>query len=67
MNGTAQDSSFAPHVKGKETGLRANTGRFARTACKLIDLGKWLGGGHAISEPLREEHLEALKDQEKDL
>jgi endogenous inhibitor of DNA gyrase (YacG/DUF329 family) len=24
----------------------------------LIDLGKWLGGEHVISEPLRPEHLE---------
>jgi len=24
----------------------------------LIDLGKWLGGEHAISEPLRPEHFE---------
>jgi len=26
--------------------------------CQLIDLGKWLGGGHVISEPLRPEHFE---------
>jgi len=24
----------------------------------LIDLGKWLGGEHVISEPLRPEHLD---------
>ena len=26
--------------------------------CRLIDLGKWFGGGHVISEPLRPEHFE---------
>ena len=33
-------------------------GPFCSHRCKLIDLGKWLGGEHAISEPLRPEHLE---------
>jgi endogenous inhibitor of DNA gyrase (YacG/DUF329 family) len=28
----------------------------------LIDLGKWLGGEHAISEPLRPEHFEKYAD-----
>lgn len=31
---------------------------FCSHRCKLIDLGKWLGGEHAISEPLRPGHLE---------
>lgn len=30
---------------------------FCSQRCKLIDLGKWLGGEHAISEPLRPEHF----------
>ncbi len=30
--------------------------------CKLIDLGKWLTEEHAISEPLRPEHLEKYAD-----
>jgi endogenous inhibitor of DNA gyrase (YacG/DUF329 family) len=33
-------------------------GPFCSKRCKLIDLGKWLGGEHVISEPLRPEHLE---------
>ena len=33
-------------------------GPFCSQRCKLIDLGKWLGGEHVISEPLRLEHLE---------
>jgi endogenous inhibitor of DNA gyrase (YacG/DUF329 family) len=33
---------------------------FCSQRCKLIDLGKWLNAEHAISEPLRIEHLEKL-------
>ncbi len=33
-------------------------GPFCSHRCKLIDLGKWLGGEHAISEPLKPEHFE---------
>ncbi|MGA3285348.1 MAG: DNA gyrase inhibitor YacG [Verrucomicrobiota bacterium] len=35
-------------------------GPFCSHWCQLIDLGKWLGEEHAISEPLRPEHLEKL-------
>jgi hypothetical protein len=28
----------------------------------LIDLGKWPGGEHVISEPLRPEHFEKFAD-----
>jgi endogenous inhibitor of DNA gyrase (YacG/DUF329 family) len=31
---------------------------FCSERCKLIDLGKWLGGEQVISQPLRPEHLE---------
>jgi len=37
-------------------------GPFCSKRCRLIDLGKWLGGEHAISEPLRPEHLEKFAD-----
>ncbi len=33
-------------------------GPFCSRRCRLIDLGKWLGEEHVISEPLRPEHLE---------
>ena len=33
-------------------------GPFCSHRCKLIDLGKWLKEEHAVSEPLRSEHLE---------
>jgi endogenous inhibitor of DNA gyrase (YacG/DUF329 family) len=38
-------------------------GPFCSERCKLVDLGKWFGGEHAISEPLRSEHLEGLKEE----
>jgi len=42
-------------------------GPFHSKRCKLIDRAKWLGGEHAISEPLRPEHPEkcagALADE----
>jgi uncharacterized protein len=34
-------------------------GPFCSHRCKLIDLGKWFGGEHAISGPLRPDHLES--------
>jgi endogenous inhibitor of DNA gyrase (YacG/DUF329 family) len=32
-------------------------GPFCSKRCRLVDLGKWLGEEHAISEPLRPEHF----------
>ena len=48
----------------KKTGdwLAGPYGLFCSHRCKLIDLGKWLGGEHVISEPLRPEHLEKYAD-----
>ena len=37
-------------------------GPFCSHRCKLIDLGKWFGGEHAISEPLKPEHFEPYAD-----
>jgi hypothetical protein len=41
-------------------------GPFCSKRCRLIDLGKWLGGEHAISEPLRPEHFALLPDEAGD-
>jgi len=41
-------------------------GPFCSRRCKLIDLGKWFGEEHAISEPLSPEALEKLADQPPD-
>ena len=35
-----------------------NYAPFCSHRCKLIDLGGWLNEAHAISSPLRPEHLE---------
>jgi len=37
-------------------------GPFCSHRCKLVDLGKWLGEEHAISEPLRPDHFEQYAD-----
>jgi len=31
---------------------------FCSKRCRLVDLGKWFSEEHAISEPLRAEHLD---------
>jgi len=33
-------------------------GPFCSKRCKLVDLGKWFGEEHVVSQPLRPEHLE---------
>ena len=35
---------------------------FCSQCCKLVDLGKWFNGEHAISEPLRPEHFEKFAE-----
>lgn len=37
-------------------------GPFCSRRCKLVDLGKWLGGEHVISEPLRPDHFAAFEE-----
>jgi len=37
--------------------LAGKWGLFCSERCKLIDLGKWLGEEHLVSEPLRPEHF----------
>lgn len=37
-------------------------GPFCSRRCKLVDLGKWFGEEHAISEPLRPQHFEAFEE-----
>lgn len=37
-------------------------GPFCSHRCKLVDLGKWLNEEHAVSSPLRPEHLEAYAE-----
>ena len=37
-------------------------GPFCSRRCQLVDLGKWFGGEHRISEPLRPESLDSYAD-----
>ena len=37
---------------------------FCSQRCKMVDLGRWLDGTYAISEPVRAEGLEDTTDDE---
>jgi len=41
-------------------------GPFCSQRCKLVDLGKWFGEEHTISQPLKSEHLEQIEDLPSD-
>ncbi len=47
-----------PVCRKKGDWLAGAHGPFCSQRCRLIDLGKWLGGEQVISEPLRPEHFE---------
>jgi endogenous inhibitor of DNA gyrase (YacG/DUF329 family) len=47
-----------PTCKKKGDWFAGAHGPFCSRRCKLIDLGKWLGEEHVISDPLRPAHLE---------
>ena len=49
---------ICPTCKKKGDWFAGAYGPFCSHRCQLIDPGKWLGGGHVISEPLRPEHFE---------
>lgn len=46
--------------------LNGAYGPFCSRRCKLVDLGKWLGEEHTISEPLRPSHFQDLLVDEAD-
>ena len=41
-------------------------GPFCSKRCKLVDLGKWFGEEHVISQPLRPEHFEEIDSPPED-
>ncbi len=47
-----------PTCKREGDWFAGPNGPFCSRRCKLIDLGKWFGEEHTISQPLRPEHLE---------
>jgi endogenous inhibitor of DNA gyrase (YacG/DUF329 family) len=51
-----------PTCKKRGDWLSGVHGPFCSSRCKLIDLGKWLGGEHRISEPLRPEHFQGFEE-----
>jgi endogenous inhibitor of DNA gyrase (YacG/DUF329 family) len=51
-----------PTCKKKDEWFADAYGSFCSRRCKLIDLGKWLGEEHVISDPLRPEYLEKYAD-----
>src|SRR5207245_831867 len=46
-----------PTCKKAGNWFEGKYGPFCSHRCRLIDLGKWLGEEHAVSSPLRPEHL----------
>jgi hypothetical protein len=60
MNEKPAKQVACPVCKMKGDWFAGKYGPFCSKRCRLIDLGKWLGGEHVISEPLRSEHLEAV-------
>jgi len=46
-----------PTCKKSGPWLDGPYGPFCSKRCKLVDLGKWLGEEHVISEPIRPEHF----------
>jgi uncharacterized protein len=57
MNEKPAKPVACPACKKKGDWFAGKYGPFCSKRCKLIDLGKWLGGEHVISEPLRPEHF----------
>jgi len=53
---------ICPTCKKSGDWFAGKFGPFCSRRCRLVDLGKWLGGEHVISEPLRPEHFEKFAD-----
>lgn len=61
MNEKPAKHVACPVCKKKGDWFAGKYGPFCSYRCKLIDLGKWMGGEHVISEPLCPEHPEAVE------
>ena len=66
MNEPRGTNVICPACKKKGDWLAGKYGPFCSQRCKMIDLGKWFGGEHMISEPLKAEHLTDLEKEEDD-
>jgi hypothetical protein len=63
MNERSRRKIACPTCQKKGDWLAGEYSPFCSHRCKLIDLGKWLGGEHVISEPLRMELLDNMKGE----
>ncbi|HTR43471.1 MAG TPA: DNA gyrase inhibitor YacG [Pseudomonadales bacterium] len=66
MNDRPGPQIACPACRKKGDWFAGKYGPFCSHRCRLIDLGKWLGGEHAISEPLRAEHVEEMMEDKAD-
>jgi endogenous inhibitor of DNA gyrase (YacG/DUF329 family) len=64
MNERRGTNVICPTCKKKGDWFAGKYGPFCSQRCKMIDLGKWFGGEHTISEPLKAEHFSELEDEE---
>ena len=51
-----------PTCKKKGAWFKDKYGPFCSKRCKMVDLGKWLGEEHVISEELRPDHFRGFDD-----
>jgi len=61
-NNSSQTTIRCPSCGKRGAWFAAPHGPFCSRRCKLVDLGKWLGEEHAISEPLGPGHFESYGD-----
>lgn len=57
-NDPAKVTAKCPTCNKRGLWFASALGPFCSRRCKMVDLGKWLGEEHTISEPLRPEHFE---------
>jgi len=58
----AGSKTRCPNCRKPGNWLEGEFAPFCSKRCKLIDLGKWLGEEHRVSEPLRPEHFAPYED-----
>jgi endogenous inhibitor of DNA gyrase (YacG/DUF329 family) len=54
--------AVCPTCKKSGDWFAGKFGPFCSQRCKLVDLGKWFGGEHVISEPLSPGHFAKFAD-----
>jgi len=62
MKSRANPTVKCPTCKKSGDWFATEFGPFCSKRCRLVDLGKWFGGEHVISEPLKPEHFEKYAD-----